>query len=185
MTVEFQAGQQAIIVVDGYSSNCGSFNLHIKGPRVSNQPYVGRYWSLQSYNYTLQYARHRNSLGYISTISSFSNSVDKLDATFEIVNGLADPGCISFNSRNYPGSYLRHNTYRLRMDGYDGSDLFRRDATFCLKSGLAHGAAMSFESYNLPGHYIRHRDGALWVEAGGGDVYLSDATFRIVAPWAP
>jgi hypothetical protein len=182
VTAELSAGQRIIIVVDGYASNCGAFYLHIRGPRLSNQPYVGRSWSFQSYNYTSHYMRHRASIGYISQIWS---ALDRQDATFRIVNGLADPGCVSFESRNYPGSYLRHEGYLIKLHGYDASELFRKDATFCLKPGLSEPSAVSFESYNYPGSYIRHRDSTLWSETGGGDLYRSDATFRIVAPWAP
>ncbi|RKG72721.1 arabinofuranosidase [Corallococcus terminator] len=182
MQAELSAGQTIVITVDGYGSNCGPFQLNIKGPRISSQPYAGRYWSFNTYAYTLLFMRHMNDLGYVSPISS---SIDKLDATFKIVNGLADPQCLSFEARSHPGRFLRHFGYRLVLNSPDGSILFRQDATFCMKRGLADLSYLSFESYNYPGRYIRHRGNELWVEPGGGDPYAADATFKLVSPWSP
>lgn len=179
---ELSAGQSIVIAVEGAGAACGPFQLHVKGPRISSQPYVGRYWSFNSYAYTLLFMRHMNDLGYVGSVSS---SLDRLDATFKVVNGLADPQCLSFEARNYPGRFLRHFGYRVVLNSFDGSALFRQDATFCVKRGLADLSYFSFESYNYPGRYIRHRNNELWVESGGGDPYAADATFKLVAPWAP
>ncbi|PJC69198.1 arabinofuranosidase, partial [candidate division WWE3 bacterium CG_4_8_14_3_um_filter_42_11] len=93
---------------------------------------------------------------------------------------------ISLEARNYPGYFLRHQDYRVKLHRNDGSQLFRQDATFCVKAGLADPNAVSLESKNYPGRYLRHRDGHLWVEAGdGSDLYRKDATWRMVAPFWP
>ncbi|NMO23562.1 matrixin family metalloprotease [Pyxidicoccus fallax] len=134
--------------------------------------------SLQSYNLQNHYVRHANSLGEISTISS---QLDKVDSHFRRVAGLANSGCVSFESVNFPGMFLRHQDYRIKLSPYNGADgLFLADATFCPRPGLANGAWTSFEAYNAPGHYIRHSDFHLSISTGSGEPFLSDATFRVV-----
>jgi hypothetical protein len=44
----------------------------------------------------------------ISQITSSSSASDKADATWIVRRGLADNSCVSFESYNYPGDYLRH-----------------------------------------------------------------------------
>lgn len=135
--------------------------------------------SLQSYNYQTHFIRHANFLGEITHIAS---ELDRRDSTFKMVPGLADSRYISFESVNYPGYYLRHQDFRLRLHQSDGSQLFRADATFKMGPGLADGSWLSFESFNYPGHYIRHRDYHLYIERGGDDLFRKDATFRLAAP---
>ncbi|WP_233261272.1 AbfB domain-containing protein [Vitiosangium sp. GDMCC 1.1324] len=140
--------------------------------------------------YTDRYARHRDALGWTEVVTSSSDSTLKQDATFKIVPGLADSSCYSFESRNYPGQYLRHASDRIHKDPRDGSTLFDMDATFCAQPGL-YGSGVSFESYNYPGRYIRHYASELWSASGGGGTWNSstnfsaDVSWSVVAPWAP
>lgn len=138
---------------------------------------AGTYRSLQSYNFPNLYIRHRNLIGEISTISS---PLDKQDATFKIVTGLADSNCISFQSQNNPGAYLRHQEFRIKLATLEKSQLFKADATFCQRPGLADSTLASFESYNSPGRYLRHRDFNLYIEKDESESFRKDATFRIV-----
>jgi alpha-L-arabinofuranosidase B-like protein len=114
----------------------------------------------------------------------------KQDATFKLVPGLAESSCYSFESRNFPGSYLRHSNSRIRRDASDGSTVFKQDATFCARPGLS-GSGVSFESYNYPGRYLRHYVSEAWIATGYGTGWDSaggfnaDATWNVVAPWAP
>jgi hypothetical protein len=96
--------------------------------------------------------------------------------------GLADSQLVSFESVNYPGHYLRHQDFRLKLQKSDGSQLFRQDATFKLGPGLADGSWSSFESINYPGHFIRHRNFHLYLERGNDDLFRKDSTFRISPP---
>ncbi len=82
----------------------------------------------------------------------------KLDSSFRIVKGLADPTCISFESVNFPGYFLRHRDWQIYIDRFDGSDLNRKDATFHVRQGLANPNCNSFESFNYPGHFLRHKN---------------------------
>lgn len=133
--------------------------------------------SLQSYNFPSYYVRHYDSLGEISLINT---QLDKVDAGFRRVSGLANGSCVSFESVNYPGRFLRHQDYRIKLSDYNGADaLFLADATFCERPGLANGTWTSFEAYNKPGYYIRHSDYHLSIGSGSGEPFVSDATFRL------
>lgn len=137
--------------------------------------------SIESYNIRGMYIRHRNYLGELTSVSS---GLDRADATFRLVPGLANAGCVSFESSNFPGYFLRHQFYRLKLNPSENADLYRRDATFCIKPALQPGVGspwVSFESYNFPGSYIRHRDYHLYIESSGGP-FREDATFRYVNP---
>ncbi len=68
-------------------------------------------------------------------MNSGSSAVLKADATWRIVTGLANSNCYSFESRNYPGEFLRHREFRVRRDANDNSALFKTDATWCAVAG--------------------------------------------------
>jgi len=157
----------------------------------ANAP-LGTYQSLQvtTAGYTNRYLRHLDSLGYTEVVDGGSTAVLKQDATFKLVPGLSESSCYSFESRNYPGQYLRHSNSRVRKDVRDGSTLFDQDATFCARPGL-NGGGVSFESYNFPGKYLRHYASEVWLASGFGTNWDSaggfnaDATWNVAAPWAP
>jgi hypothetical protein len=143
-----------------------------------NMVRLGAAVSLQSSNYPDRYIRHLGGLGELTTASS---QLDKADASFRVVPGLADPACSSFRSVNYPGHYLRHFGYRLRLAPYSGDALFLSDATFCARAGLRGGAGVSFESKNFPGLYLRHQYNHLYLQSGSGSLLRADATFNVVS----
>jgi hypothetical protein len=140
-----------------------------------------RLGSLQSFNYPNTYIRHRDGLGFASEIHS---RLDRKDASWYLVPGLAGDDTVSFRSVNYPNAFLRHQDGRLKLNDYEDSDLFRNDASFKRVNGLARGGWMSFESVNYPDYFIRHRNGELWVERNNGsELFAKDATFRILDPF--
>ena len=59
--------------------------------------------SIKAYNFPDYYIRHRGFLGEISRLDS---TLDKKDATFRLVPGLADEERMSLESVNYPGYFL-------------------------------------------------------------------------------
>ncbi|GIH71827.1 hypothetical protein Mth01_40800 [Sphaerimonospora thailandensis] len=139
--------------------------------------------------FTDRYLRHQNGLARTDVIDGGSADVAKADATFWVRPGLADSSCVSFESRNFPGDYLRHSDYRLRKDRRDGSALFAADATFCPHK-VAGGTAL--ESYNYRGHYIRHYNASVYIAKRGGPRpydtptrYAEDTSWAIAQPWAP
>jgi len=85
---------------------------------------------------------------------------DQTSAQWIVVPGLGDPALVSFQSRNDPGRYLRHASFRLWSDTNDGSAVFKQDATFRYGQPFvdSEGIAKALESSNYPGQYWK-RDG--------------------------
>jgi hypothetical protein len=141
--------------------------------------------------YTNRYVRHQNGDVVTSVVSSSSSALDKSDATWVVRQGLASSSCLSFESRNYPGYYLRHFNYVLYRQQNDGSAIFAADATFCPQAGKA-GSGTSFASYNFPARFLRHYNNVVYIASNGGSnafdnatSWAADVTWAVSAPWAP
>ncbi len=124
--------------------------------------------------------RHTNYLGYISQIGDNSSDGDKLDSTFLVRAGLSNDTCYSLESKNYPGFFLRHENFRIKLAKNDGSQVFKTTATFCARTGLnGDGSAISFESADWPGYFIRHQNFALSiVKDDGSNIAKGDSSFK-------
>ena len=132
--------------------------------------------------FTDRYLRHADSLARTDVLTAASADGARQDASFRTVPGLADPRCYSFESVNFPGRYLRHAAFRVRLDG-DTGGTFTADATWCSRTGLAAGG-MSFESLNLPGHYLRHyADNVYLARSGGPNAWDGAAGFAADSTW--
>lgn len=155
--------------------------------------------TFESSNYPGMFIRHFNFLGELTSIST---DLDKQDATFKVAPTMIDIGwplpsnLVTFESANYPGYYLRHQDWRIKLQPNDNSNLFEYDATFKIVPGLYAGEpggfainGNSFESINYPGYYLRHRDFHLWVEPNdNSEQFKKDATFIMRPPdavWGP
>lgn len=146
-----------------------------------------KFWlSLRSYNHPDRYLRHQQFNGELTPVTS---ALDKKDATFRIVPGLADSlfqntfQFVSFESWNYPGWYLRDENGRLVLRRRPtGDHAFDCCATFKEVPGLTDGSASSFELYCRPGNFIRHRNYHLYVESGADELFKKDATFQKFRP---
>jgi len=133
--------------------------------------------------YTDRYLRHQDGAARTEVVSGTSSTVLKQDATFWVRPGLSSGACYSFESRNFPGHYLRHRDFRVYKEVNDGSGLFAQDATFCAREGLS-GGATSFESANLAGYYLRHRNSEVWIDRNDGSAtFRDDATWSVATPW--
>ncbi|MEV6111651.1 alpha-L-arabinofuranosidase B [Streptomyces sp. NPDC052109] len=174
---------QADIVSVGYGGATGSAGTLSAGSEISLRATTSCC--------TIDYVRHQNNAGVLSAITSSSSGLDKNDATWIVRKGLADSACVSFESRNYPGDYLRHSNFRLYRQPMDGTALFRADATFCPQTGKS-GTGTSFASYNYPTRYLRHYDYNLYVASDGGSndfdsstSWTDDVSWVVSSPWAP
>ncbi|KAJ7086144.1 alpha-L-arabinofuranosidase B [Mycena belliarum] len=134
---------------------------------------------------TDRYIRHVGGLGVTSAVSE---SVSRQDTTFRVRAGLAASNCYSFESRNFPGSFLRHFNSRLRRDASDGSAGFKSDATFCLRAGHT-ASGVSFEAFNQAGKFLRHYDGKVYIASNGGSnawdatgAWAADTTWQVASP---
>jgi hypothetical protein len=148
-------------------------------PVTTAKSKLGQSISLESFASRGKHVRHAFDFGQVSEIKT---SLDRKDATFRLRPGLAktDFPCVSFESVNYPGSYLRHSFSRIRIDRREHSELFKQDATFRLVPGLADPSWISLQSFNFPDKYIRQSKGHLIIEEGNNEQFRKDATFRIV-----
>ena len=138
--------------------------------------------------YTNYYWRHRDYVGVTAATTSSSSTVEKLDSTFTVVSGLANPSCASFRSRNFPDRYLRHYGLALRLDTATTATA-NADATFCAVPGKS-GTGVSWRSYNVPTRFIRHYNSALYISSSGGTNafdsttnFNADVTWAYSAPW--
>lgn len=77
---------------------------------------------------------HYGSDVQIDRVDADSSASDKAGTRFRVRKGLGSSSCLSFESADQPGHYLRHSDFELRLDASDGSDLFNADATFCPRS---------------------------------------------------
>ncbi|MCO5971930.1 alpha-L-arabinofuranosidase B [Actinoallomurus soli] len=139
---------------------------------------------------TDRYIRHQNDQAVTSVINSSSSSLDKNDATWIVHSGLASSSCVSFESKNYPGDYLRHQNFQVYRQTNDGSAQFAADATFCPQSGK-NGQGVSLASYNYPDRFIRHYNNTVYVASNGGShtfdsstSWTDDVSWVVEAPWA-
>jgi hypothetical protein len=104
--------------------------------------------------------------------------------------GLAESSCVSFQSVNDPGEYLRHYAFELYLETNDGcSAQFAQDATFCPVPGNS-GSNWSLQSDNYPNQYIRHYDYTVYIASDGGSnawdassLWQEDTTFIVASPW--
>ncbi|MBN1410441.1 MAG: AbfB domain-containing protein, partial [Spirochaetales bacterium] len=135
-----------------------------------NPPSGSSAWA--SHNFPEYYIRHAYSRGRIDAAVS-----PVQDAYWNMVPGLAGAG-VSFESVNFPGTYLRHQNSEIWQHANDGTALFAQDATFYMESGLADGSRYSFQSYNMAGQYIRHANFLLRIDTISDDLARQDATFR-------
>jgi Alpha-L-arabinofuranosidase B (ABFB) domain/Glycosyl hydrolases family 2, sugar binding domain/Glycosyl hydrolases family 2/Glycosyl hydrolases family 2, TIM barrel domain len=139
--------------------------------------------------YTNRYIRHKDGLGYTEVVDSASTALLKQDATWKVKPGLANKLCYSFESRNYPGEYLRHRDFRVRREAGDSSTVYREDATWCPVQG---SGGIRLSASGFPRQYLRHINAELWLAQLGGThawdsaaSFTEDTTWAIESPWAP
>lgn len=118
------------------------------------------------------YIRHRSYRGEVTPVGT---PLDRQDATFRMVAGLADSDWVSLESVNYPGHYLRHQNFEFYLHQASDDQLFKEDATFRIVPGMAHADFVTLESYNHPGHYIYWTDD--W------KLRLGDFFYNLPASW--
>ena len=178
---------QANIVAVGYGGPTGSTGTLTPGSEISLQATTA--------GYTGYYLRHQASGSsqtvVISPISTANTASDKDDATWIVRRGFANSNCISFESRNRPGEFIRHYNYQLYSQPHDGSAVFNSDATFCAVQGSS-GSGSSFQSVNYPTKSIRHYNLQGYIASNGGSnpwdttaAWTTDTTWTVVTPWSP
>lgn len=173
---------QANITAAGYAASATP--VPAAGSRISLQATTGCCVS--------DYITHNdNDTGVqIAAVGSGSTATLKQDATWIVRAGLANSSCVSFESANRAGQYLRHANYQLWLQPNDGSALFSQDATFCPQAGNS-GQGLSFQSVNYPGHYLRHYNFVIYIASNGGsnawdstNLWADDSSWITTGPWS-
>lgn len=126
----------------------------------------------------------------IAPVTAGSSATDKGDATWIVHAGLADGNCVSFESADGPGQYLRHYAFQLHLQPDDGTGQFAADATFCPKIGNS-GTGYSLQSFNYPAKYIRHYSFTGYIASNGGgnawdttSMWSQDTSWLAASPWS-
>jgi hypothetical protein len=196
------AGRSDIRLPDGADtdSNCADFQVtNNPTPGAANKSFTldpGPLVSIQATTAccTADYIKHDDTddLVVLAPVTAGSPATDKQDATFVEAAGQANPACVSFETVNKPGSYLRHQNFQFHLQPNDGSVLFSQDATFCPGPGNS-GQGTSFQSVNFPGRYIRHFNFTVYLASDGPPgtnpwdttaSWADDTSWGVVAPWA-
>jgi hypothetical protein len=175
---------QADIVAVGYGKPTGLSGTLTAGSEISLRATTACC--------TGDYVRNENGAAVIAPVTADSAEQDKGDATWIVRLGLANRSCVSFESRNRPGDFLRHQNFVLRVQPFDGTDLNRLDATFCPERGKD-GKGNSFHSANYPAKYLRHYGGKVYIASNGNgtnpwdaaELWTDDASFIVSPPWSP
>ncbi|TDD59293.1 beta-galactosidase [Kribbella antibiotica] len=132
-------------------------------------------------NYTNRYLRHTGGVANTEVVDSGSSQSLKQDASFWVRSGLSNSSCFSFESRNFPGQYLRQRDQRVYKEANTGGT-FAADATFCTRPGLS-GGGTSLESAARPGQYLRHRNSEVWIDGDTGGSFRDDSTWNLIPAW--
>ena len=153
----------------------------MSGPALT----VGKKVSFQatSAGYTTRYLAHTGTAVNTQVVTSSSSTTLKQQASWTIRTGLGNSACVSFESVDTPGSYLRHNAFVLLVNANDGTKQMHEDATFCSQAGL-NGKGTSVRAWGYPTRYVRHYDNAGYVASNGGpDTFDATASFNDDVSW--
>jgi hypothetical protein len=155
----------------------------VSGPRIN----VGSTVSLRATTpgYTTRYIAHNGTTVDTQVVTSPSSTALKQQASWTVRTGLANSDCISFESQDTPGSFLRHYAFVLYLNANDGSKQFHEDATFCPQAGLNGQGTNSIRSWKYPTHYFRHYDNVLYAASNGGpQTFDATSSFNNDVSWA-
>nr|POE64981.1 putative alpha-l-arabinofuranosidase b [Quercus suber] len=139
---------------------------------------------------TSRYLAHNGSDVNTLIVSSSSTAALKKQASWTVRTGLANSDCVSFESNDTPGSFIRHYNFKLQLNANDNSKQFSEDATFCGQTAL-NGQGNSIRSYSYPTRYFRHYYNEGYAASNGGPEsfdntysYNNDVSWLISAGFA-
>ncbi|KAF2133096.1 carbohydrate-binding module family 42 protein [Dothidotthia symphoricarpi CBS 119687] len=134
--------------------------------------------------YTTRFLAHTGSNVTTQVVTSSSSTALKQQASWTVRTGLGNSACVSFESKDTTGSYIRHNNFVLQLNANDGTKQFHEDATFCPQTGLS-GSGTSIRAWGYPTRYFRHYDNVTYVASNGGvHTFDAAASFNADATWA-
>ncbi|KXJ88046.1 alpha-N-arabinofuranosidase [Microdochium bolleyi] len=119
-----------------------------------------------------RYLAHTGATVGTQVVSASSAAALRQQASWTVRAGLGgNSGCVSLESRDTPGSFIRHFDFTLQLAANDGSKQFREDATFCPQAALGGsggGGTHSIRSWNYPTRYFRHYNDVGRIASNGG-----------------
>jgi hypothetical protein len=132
---------------------------------------------------TTRYIAHTGTTVNTQVVSSSSTAALKQQASWTVRTGLGNSACFSFESKDTPGSYLRHYNFALLLNANDGTKQFYEDATFCPQAGL-NGQGSSIRSWSYPTRYFRHYSNVVYTASNGGvGTFDAAASFNDDVSW--
>jgi non-reducing end alpha-L-arabinofuranosidase len=138
-----------------------------------------------------RYIAHTGATVNTQVVSSSSATILKQQASWVVHTGLGNSGCLSFESVDTPGSFIRHSNYELLVNANDGSILFAQDATFCPETALDDTGTNTIRSWSYPARYWRHYESLLYIAGNSGPhdfdsptLFNDDVSFAINDAWA-
>ncbi|KAJ7211706.1 glycoside hydrolase family 54 protein [Mycena pura] len=139
---------------------------------------------------TTRFIAHTGAQVNTQVVDSTSTSALKLSASWTVVAGLGNSACVSFESRDTPGSFIRHFDFELMVNANDGSKQFAEDATFCPQAGL-NGQGNSIRAWGYPTRFFRHFNDLGYAASNGGvdtfdatSLFNDDVSFVVSAAFA-
>lgn len=128
--------------------------------------------------YTDRYLAHNGSAINNEVVSFSSPAALRQQASFTVRAGLAQSSCVSFESVDTAGSYIRHYNFQLQLNAGDGSKQFNEDATFCPQAGL-NGQGNTIRSWSYPTRFFRHYNNVGYIASNGGpEAFDATASFN-------
>ncbi|KAJ7628710.1 alpha-L-arabinofuranosidase [Roridomyces roridus] len=160
----------------------------VSGPAVA----VGSTVSLRATTAccTTRYIAHTGATVNTQIITSSNSTAIKQSASWTVVAGLGNSACVSFESRDTPGSYIRHINFVLMVNADDGTKQMHEDATFCPQAGL-NGQGNTIQAWGYPTRAFRHFSNVGYIASNGGPdtfdataLYNDDVSFVVGAAFA-
>jgi non-reducing end alpha-L-arabinofuranosidase len=132
---------------------------------------------------TTNYLAHTGSDVNTQVVSSSSSAALKQQASWTVHPGLANSDCVSFESKDTPGSFLKHFNFQLQLAVNDDTKPFRENATFCPMAGL-NGQGDTIRAWGYPTRFIRHYNNETYLASNGGaQPFDTTSSFNDDASW--
>lgn len=139
---------------------------------------------------TTSYLRHQLGTATLTGVGAGSPATDKDDASWTARAGLSNSACLSFESTNYPGGFLRQTNRVVYQQQNDGTPGFASDATFCPQPG-ENGQGVSLSWVGNTSLFLRHYNGKIYLASNGGanpwdgtTSWSDDVSWRPTPAWA-
>ncbi|KAF5585445.1 alpha-L-arabinofuranosidase B [Fusarium pseudocircinatum] len=120
--------------------------------------------------FTDRYLAHDGSVINTQVITSSSDTSTKQEGSWVVREGLVTSalGCLSLESVDTPGSFIRHSGFKLYINANDGSKQFSEDATWCPQQSFDSTGSNALRSWSYPTRYFRHYDNTGYAAMDGG-----------------